>query len=111
VSEEISPGAGGTEAWANDDRSVRGPIARMNSPRPDLVQGRIDPRLAFLACASARYFLVDQGEMSVDQAVDAPFVDQFRKIAGLTCWCEYETMQRMEAVHRRMRRHRQVSAP
>lgn len=61
----------------------------------------IDPRLAFLACASARLDLVEAGAMELDEALSPDFIEQFRSIAEITCHCEREILQRMEAVHRK----------
>jgi hypothetical protein len=64
---------------------------------------RIDPRLAFLACASARLMLVEEGAMTLDEALDAEFIERFREIGGLVCHCELETMQNFDRIHREMR--------
>ena len=45
-----------------------GQIASENSPSPDSPQA--DPRLVFLARASARELLVDAGELTIDEAFD-----------------------------------------
>ena len=45
-----------------------GQIASENSPSPDSPQA--DPRLIFLARASARELLVDAGELTIDEAFD-----------------------------------------
>jgi hypothetical protein len=59
-------------------------------------QRRIDHRLAFLACASARFDLVETGEMTLDEAVDGNFVERFRAVADITCRCEREMLERWE---------------
>jgi len=63
----------------------------------------IDPRLAFLACASARLKLVEEGVMSLDEAMSPDFIELFRSVAQITCHYEREIMDRMGAVHRKMR--------
>ena len=45
-----------------------GQIASENSPSPDSPQA--DPRLVFLARASARELLVDAGELTIDEAFE-----------------------------------------
>jgi hypothetical protein len=62
----------------------------------------IDPRLAFLACASARLDLVVVGAMDLDDAFSRHFVERFREIGRLACHCERQTMQAMDAAHRRL---------
>ena len=47
---------------------LAGQIASENSPSPDSPQA--DPRLVFLARASARELLVDTGELTIDEALD-----------------------------------------
>jgi len=69
-----------------------------------LDQDLIDPRLAFLACASARLVLVEEGVMSIDEAFDRDFVELFREIGRLTCSCDRAIMERMDAVHLKIRR-------
>ena len=56
---------------------LRGQIASENSPSPDSPQA--DPRLIFLARASARELLVDAGELTIDEAFDG-LVPAFLKI-------------------------------
>jgi hypothetical protein len=61
---------------------------------------RVDPRLAFLARAAARFVLVQAGEMTLDQAFDGLF-------DSLQCPCERETIERWERLDRiRPRRRR-----
>jgi len=55
---------GGTRGF----RSRQGQIASENSPSPDSPQA--DPRLVFLARASARELLVDAGELTIDEAFE-----------------------------------------
>jgi hypothetical protein len=64
---------------------------------------RVDPRLCFLACAAARFDLVEAGAMTLDEALDTEFVERFRAIAQINCHCECEIMQRMEVAHRKVR--------
>lgn len=45
-----------------------GQIASENSPSPHSPQ--VDPRLVFLARASARELLVDAGELTIHEAID-----------------------------------------
>jgi hypothetical protein len=74
------------------------------SPTPlDPNRQRIDLRLAFLACAAARFDLVEVGEMTLDQALDDAFIEQFRAVAKITCHCECEMIERWErlCLHRR----------
>jgi hypothetical protein len=74
------------------------------SPTPlDPNRQHIDLRLAFLACAAARFDLVEAGAMTLDEAVDDLFIENFRAVAGIVCHCEFEIMQRIEAEHRRTR--------
>jgi hypothetical protein len=67
------------------------------------MMARVDPRLAFLACASARLTLVEEGLLSIDEAMSPDFIEWFRSVAQITCHCEREIMDRMDAVHREMR--------
>jgi hypothetical protein len=60
---------------------------------------RIDPRLAFLACAGARLMLVEEGVMTLDEAVDNAFVENFRAIAQITCHCERETLEQWDRLY------------
>jgi hypothetical protein len=61
---------------------------------------RIDYRLAFLACASARFDLVEAGIMTLDEALDDTFVEKFRAVAEITCRCEREMIDRWERSRR-----------
>jgi hypothetical protein len=63
---------------------------------------RIDPRLAFLACASARLMLVESGAMTLDEALDDAFIEQFRSVAEITCRCERETLAAFDRAHRQL---------
>jgi hypothetical protein len=54
--------------------------AASNSHQVPFRQGRVDPRLAFLARAGARLILVEEGLMTLEEAVDAAFIET----AGLT---------------------------
>ena len=69
----------------------------------------IDPRLAFLACASARLMLVEEGVLSLDEAVDDAFIEQFRAIAEITCHCEREMIERWERLYPHRRTYRRVT--
>jgi hypothetical protein len=73
------------------------------SPTPlDPNRQRIDLRLAFLACASARLALIEEGVMSLDEAFDDAFVENFRAIAGIVCRCEREMLDAFERQHRQL---------
>jgi hypothetical protein len=74
-------------------------IATQSRPQGQAAFRRIDPRLAFLACAAARFDLVERGAMTLDEAFSRDFVERFREIGRLTCHCERETMQNMDRVH------------
>jgi hypothetical protein len=45
------------------------------------MMARVDPRLAFLACASARLTLVEEGVLTLDEALDDAFIERFRAVA------------------------------
>jgi hypothetical protein len=62
-----SPGAVGARGAFEVDW-LGGQIASENSPSPDSPQA--DPRLVFLARASARELLVDAGELTIDEAFE-----------------------------------------
>jgi hypothetical protein len=47
----------------------------------------LDPGLAFLGQASARHVLVEQGEMSIDEAIDG-LTEPVEQIFGPRCTCE-----------------------
>ena len=64
----------------------------------------IDPRLALLASASARFDLVNAGAMTLDEALDNAFIEQFRWIGGLVCYCEFESMQNFDRIYQEKRR-------
>jgi hypothetical protein len=65
-----------------------------------IIIDRVDPRLAFLARAAARFVLVQAGEMMLDQAFDG-LVD------SLQCPCEREIIERWERLDRiRLKRRR-----
>lgn len=72
----------------------------------------VDPRLAFLACASARLMLVEEGVMSLDEALDNAFIERFRAIAEITCRCEREMLEQWEPLHphQRSRSYRRVTS-
>jgi hypothetical protein len=59
--------------------------------------------LAFLACAAARLMLVEEGCMTIDEAFDPPFVETFRFLGRLTCYCDLERMKAFDRIHRQMR--------
>ena len=50
---------------------------------------QVDLRLVFLARAAARHFLVEQGEMGIDEAFD-------ELVESLTCTCPREMVERSE---------------
>jgi hypothetical protein len=56
-----------------------------------------DPRLVFLERASARLFLVEAGEMNLDEAFEG-------LVASLECSCTRELVQRWERQERICRR-------
>ena len=60
------------------------------------VTTQIDRRLAFLACASTRFDLVETGEMTLDEAVDGNFVERFRAVAEIVCACECQMIEAWE---------------
>jgi len=76
MTEAGSPGAVAARGAFEVDW-LGGQIASENSPSPDSPQA--DPRLAFLARASARELLVDAGELTIDEAFDG-LVPAFLKI-------------------------------
>ena len=67
MSRAKSPGTVAARGAYEVDR-LGGQIASENSPSPDSPQA--DPRLVFLARASARELLVDTGELTIDEAFD-----------------------------------------
>jgi hypothetical protein len=69
---------------------------------PDQISQRIDLRLAFLACAAARFDLVEAGAMTLDEAFSRDFIERFREIGRLTCHCEREIMQNFDRGHREL---------
>jgi len=64
----------------------------------------VDPRLAFLARASARWFLVEAGEMDLVIAF-AELVPAFRAITA-PCTCDGEMLSRWQQLDRARSRHR-----
>jgi hypothetical protein len=62
----------------------------------------IDPRLAFLARAHARFILVESGAMDLEEAVDG-LIEQFDEIVGPRA-CVWETIERWERTHPPVRR-------
>jgi len=60
---------------------------------------QIDPRLAFLACAAARFDLVEAGVLSIGEAVDPEFIENFRRVFRLVCYCERRIMGNFGRVH------------
>jgi hypothetical protein len=68
---------------------------------PFLTDQRVDPRLAFLARAAARFQLVQAGTMDIDEAYDGLIVD-------LRCNCDCARVERWERdyPHRPQRRGR-----
>jgi len=67
------------------------------------VTTQIDRRLAFLACASARFDLVESGEMTLGEAVDDNFVERFRAVAEIVCACECQMIEDGSAITRTYR--------
>lgn len=59
------------------------------TPITPVVAVEIDPKLAWLARASARFQLVEAGAMDLDEAYDGLVADQ-------PCPCVYETVRRWE---------------
>jgi hypothetical protein len=79
-------------------RSLRGArAAAMNVPPIAAAEESVDPRLAFLARAAARFELVQCGEMSIDEAYGDLVLD-------LPCPCVRETVKRWERADRKKRR-------
>jgi hypothetical protein len=70
----------------------------MNAPL--LLDRRVDPRLAFLARAAARFQLVEAGELDLETAFNG-------LVAGLSCPCDRDRIARWEQQDRRPRRQRQ----
>jgi hypothetical protein len=67
---------------------------------PDLQhQALIDHRLVFLACAAARFDLVEAGAMTLDDAFSRDFVERFREIGRLACHCEREIGRNIDRTH------------
>jgi hypothetical protein len=64
----------------------------MNAPL--LLDQRIDPRLAFLARAAARFQLVEAGELDLETAFNG-------LVAGLSCPCDRDRIARWEQQDRR----------
>ena len=50
--------------------------------------------------------LVEEGVMSISEAVDLEFVERFRVVFRLTCHCEREIVARMDAIQQTMRARR-----
>jgi hypothetical protein len=59
----------------------------------------VDPRLAFLARASARWLLVETGEMDLPTAF-GELVPAFRELTG-PCTCDRELLSRWQQLDRR----------
>jgi hypothetical protein len=59
------------------------------TPIAPIVEARIDPRYTFLVRASIRLFLIDQLEMTLDEAFDG-------LVANLQCDCDRELLARWE---------------
>ena len=95
MTEAGSPGAVAALGASKIDDLGRRVGLKISHP-PTQGQRRIDRRLAFLACASARFDLVETGEMTLDEAVDDNFVERFRAVAEITCRCEREMIERWE---------------
>ena len=65
-------------------------------------QTKIDHRRVFLACAAARFDLVEAGVIDIDEALSRDFVERFREIGKLTCHCEREIVENMDRAHREL---------
>lgn len=70
----------------------------MNAPaRIAAVDAFVDPRLTFLCCASARYLLVESGEMGLDEAFTG-LLDQFDDLLGANwSWHWWDACRRADA--------------
>jgi hypothetical protein len=82
------------------------PVAKNQAPTQApraIMTARVDLRLAFLACASARFDLVEAGAMDLDEALDHAFVERFRAIAAITCHCEREIIRHFDEIDRKRR--------
>ena len=49
---------------------------------------RVDPRMALLLSCAIRFELVERDEMTLDEALDDAFIEQFRAITEINCRCE-----------------------
>jgi len=56
--------------------------------------------------------LVEEGVMSLDEALDNAFIERFRAIAEITCRCEREMLEQWEPLHphQRSRSYRRVTS-
>jgi hypothetical protein len=59
------------------------------TPIEPMVDAGIDPKLAWLACAAARFELVEAGAMDIDTAFDG-------LVVHLSCSCSREMVERWE---------------
>jgi hypothetical protein len=109
----------GGDAPTNFDQ-LGGAVDPANSAcggRPQVRTGeRIDRRNILLLMAKLRFDLVERGEMSLDEAFSGTFMELLREVGQAPCWCECETLQRMESQHRKVQeqnlkdwRHKQLS--
>ena len=95
MTETGSPGAVAALGASKIDDLGRRVGLKISHP-PTQGQRRIDRPLAFLACASARFDLVEIGEMTLDEAVDDNFVERFRAVAEIACACECQMIEAWE---------------
>ena len=95
MTEAGSPGAVAALGASKIDDLGRRVGLKISHP-PTQGQRRIDRPLAFLACASARFDLVETGEMTLDEAVDDNFVERFRAVAEIVCACECQMIEAWE---------------
>jgi hypothetical protein len=68
---------------------------------PVVELGKVDPKLAFLARAAARFELVHTGEMNIDEAFAG-------LVVGLSCACDRELIDRWERDFPRLAPQRRV---
>ena len=95
MTEAGSPGAVAALGASKIDDLGRRVGLKISHP-PTQGQRRIDRPLAFLACASARFDLVEIGEMTLDEVVDDNFVERFRAVAEIACACECQMIEAWE---------------
>ncbi len=89
----LGPGQGDKEGSGK----ASAPIAPL-SPR----QQPVDPRAALLLRAAARYDLLRHGEVTLDQAFDCAFVDDFLTATN-ACPCQCAQHQHFDRIARELR--------